>query len=111
MIFNKPVLYSLPTAVSSVTMNHGIDLFSLYLLFDLLITGRNFEDLTNLQVICCHKGGDSEGHAWLYYKALNQTFSAQKYQGLPLNSRSNSMVKDKKIFSLVISKLMSAFSL
>ena len=53
-LLNRLVVYSLPTAMSYSTVNHTMDLFYLLkegfknLLFDLLITGRSFEDLSYL---------------------------------------------------------------
>ena len=51
---NRPVVYSFPTGMSSLTVNHSIDLLYLlkenfkYLLMDLLITGSSFENLIYL---------------------------------------------------------------
>ena len=53
-LFNRLVVYSLPTAMSSLTGNNTIDLFYLLrenfknLLFDLSITGWSFENLSYL---------------------------------------------------------------
>ena len=51
---NRPVVYSFPTGMSSLTVNHSMDLLYLlkenfkYLLMDLLITGSSFENLIYL---------------------------------------------------------------
>ena len=97
--------------MSSVAGNHTIDLFCLLkenfkkFLFDLLITGRSLE---NLSSCFCHKDGDSQEYGRTHSETLNQNLLAQEYRGSPPNS---SMLKIKRIFSLVISKPMSAFSL
>ena len=59
-----------------------------------------------------HKDKDSEEYARPHYEALNQTLLAQYilwYGSLWYPVRS-SRLKNKQIFLLVISKLMSAFS-
>ena len=54
LLLNRLVVYSLPTAMTSVTRNHMIDFFCLLkgnfknLLSDSLITGRSFENLSYL---------------------------------------------------------------
>ena len=55
------------------------------LLFNLLITGRRFENLS-YQVVRYHKDEDSEKYARTYYEALNQALLTQKYRGSPLNA-------------------------
>ena len=63
---NRIFVYSLPDAMSSLTGNHTMDLFYLLkenfknFLYDLLITGRNFENLSYL---------DSQEYARTYHKA------------------------------------------
>ena len=53
-LMNRLVIYSLPTAMSSLSRNHTMDLFYLLkknfknLLFDLLIMGKSFENLSYL---------------------------------------------------------------
>ena len=53
-LLNRLVVYLLPTAMSSLTGNHMIDLMYLLkeifknLLFDLLITGKGFQNLSYL---------------------------------------------------------------
>ena len=64
---------------------------------------------------------NSEKHARTYYEALNLTLLTQKYRGAVFqyilrpgslwHLLNGSMLKCKRIFSLVISKLMFAFSL
>ena len=54
-------------------------------LFDLLITGRSFENLS-YQVVRCHKDEDSEECARTYYETLSQTLLTHKYQGWPPNT-------------------------
>ena len=56
------------------------------LLFDLLIMGRSFENLSYCQIVRCHKNEDSEEYARTYYETLNQTLVTQKYQGSPPNT-------------------------
>ena len=68
----------------SLTGNHMMNLLYLlkrnfkYLLFDLLITGRSFENLSYLSVVRYHKDKHSEEYTWKYYEALNQTLLTQK---------------------------------
>ena len=50
------------------------------LLFDLLIIGRSFENLSYLSSCSLHKDEDSEEYARTYYEALNQTLLTQKYR-------------------------------
>ena len=123
---NHLVAYSLRTAISSLAGNHTMDLLYLLkdnfknLLFNLLITGRSFEKCLIYQVVRNHKDHDSGEYIRTYYEALNQTLLTPKCRGTAsqyiLWSRGlcypvrSSMLKNKRIFSLVISKLMSAFS-
>ena len=43
------------------------------LLFDLLIIGKRFENLSYLSSCLLYKDEDSEEYARMYYEALNQT--------------------------------------
>ena len=78
--------------MSSLTGNHTMDLLYLLkenfknLLFDLLIIGRSFENLSYLSSCSLHKDEDSEEYARTYYEALNQTLLTQKYPGSPSNT-------------------------
>ena len=122
-LLNWIVVYSLPTAMSSLTRNHTMDWFwTLKISYWTYQTGRSFENLCYLWIVRCHKDEDSEEYARTYYETLNQTLSTEKYQPSPPNTfclrsesswhrLSSSMLENKRIFSLVISKLMSAFSL
>ena len=47
------------------------------LLFDLLIIGRSFENLSYLSSCSLHKDEDSEEYAQTYYEALNQKLLTQ----------------------------------
>ena len=122
------LVYSLPTTVLSVTGNHGMDLFYPLkesfqnLLFDSLITGKSFENLSYLSSF-------SFSQRWRFrriylnvLRGIESDLAYTKVLGIvseyilrceslwhPLSS---SMLKNKRIFSLVISKLlMSAFCL
>ena len=56
------------------------------LLFDLLITGRSFENLSYLSSCSFdHKDEDSEEFIRAYYKALNQTLLTQTHRSSPPN--------------------------
>ena len=126
-LLNRLVVYSLLTAMTSVTRYHIMDLFYLLkedfknLLFDSLITGRNFENLSYLSSCLLSQRWSfrrirpnvlrgNESH--LVYTKVSGVSSQYilQYRSLwhPLSS---SMLKNKRIFSLVISKLMSSFSL
>ena len=78
-------IYSLPTAMNSVTGNHLSDLFYLLkenfknLLFDSLIMGRSFEKLSYLSSCSLSQRWRFREHARTYYEALNQTFLKQKF--------------------------------
>ena len=126
-LFNRLVTYSLPTAMSSVTGNHTMDLFYLLkeniknLLFDSLITGRSFQNLSyqsscslsqrwRFWRICSNVLRNIEPD--LAYTKVSGVFSQYSLQsGSSWHPLSSSMLKNKRIFSLVFSKLMSAFSL
>ena len=55
------------------------------LLFDLLIIGKRFENLSYLSSCLLYKDEDSEEYARMYYEALNQTLLTQKYRLSPPN--------------------------
>ena len=117
----------MPTSMRSVAGNHTMDFF--YLLKDNFkkssyLTHKSREGASRIclifQVVRCHKDRDSEEYTLTYYETLNQTFLTQKYWGrLPINLRSgsllhplrSSMLTNKQVFSLVISKLMYVFFL
>ena len=107
----------LPTAMSSVAENYTMDLF--YLLKENFKNHGNeiWEFALFIKLFFATKMEISIKYAF----SLNQTLFTQKYWGVasqyilrsgslwhPLSSN---MLKNKRIFSLVISKLMSAFSL
>ena len=123
-LLNRLVVYSLLTAMISVTRYHIKDLFYLLnedfknLLFDSLITGRNFENLSyfiKLFVVSKRRirsnvlrGNESD----LVYTKVSGVASQYILQYRSLSHLlSSSILKNKHIFSLVISKLMSSFSL
>ena len=93
IFFLNRLVYSMPTAMSSLTENHTMDL--LYLLKKSLLLKISY--LTYwpwhgasricfiYQVVHCLKR-DSTEYACTYYKALNQTLLAQKYQGSSTNT-------------------------
>ena len=68
-----------------LTENHTMDLLYLLivnfknLLFDLLIIGRSFENLSIYQVARYQKDEDSEEYARTYYEAMN-TLLPQRYR-------------------------------
>ena len=122
------LVYSMPTAMSSVTGNQTTDLFYLLkenlfvknLLFNLLIMARSFKNLLYLSScslpqrrfhrIRSHvlQGTESD---LAYTKVSGVVYQyILRFRSLwhPLSS---SMLINKQIFSLVISKLISAFSL
>ena len=124
---NRLVVYSLPTNMSSLTGNHTMDLFYLLkenfknLLFDLLFTGRRFQNLSYL--LSC-----SLSQKWRFRRKRSNVlrgiesdldytkvsrFASQHIllAGSLWHPLSSSMLKNKPIFSLVISKLILAFSL
>ena len=126
-LLNRLVVYLLPTVMNSLTANHKTDLFCLLkknfknLLTDLLITGRSFEILSYLS--SC-----SLSQRWRFLRIRSNIFrniepdlAYTKVSGVasqyilwseslwhPLSS---SMLENKRIFSLVISKLLSDFSM
>ena len=69
---NQLTVYSSPTGMNSVTVNHTMDLF--YLLKE------NFIVLF-YQVIRFHKDGDFEEYPRTHYEALNQTLLKQTFWG------------------------------
>ena len=123
-LLNRLVIYSLPTAMSFLTENHTMDLFLLNfinLLFDLLITGKSFENLSYLS--SC-----SLSQKWRFSRLRSKVLlgiepdlactkvSMVASQYLLWSGRLwypliSGMVKNKGIFSLVIWELMPAFSL
>ena len=126
--FYIPLELTRLTAMSSLIGNHTMNLSYLLkenfknLLLDLLITRRSFENFS-YQVVRCRRDEDSEEYAGTYYEALNQTLLTQKHKSIGVASQyilrsgsswhrlNSSMLKNRRSFSLVISKLMSAFSL
>ena len=120
------VLFPLPTAMSSLTGNHTMDLLYLLkenfknLLFNLLITGGSLENLSYLS-------SRSLSQKWRFWiirsnvlRGIESDLAYTKVSGAasqyilwfeslryPVRS---SMLKNKRIFSLIISKLMPAFS-
>ena len=89
------------------------------LLSDILITGMSFENLSYLSSCLYHKDKYSEEYTRTYYEALNQTLLHKSIGGrLPIHFKvwklmvpvRCSMLKNKRIFSLVISRSMPDFS-
>ena len=122
-LLNQLVVYLPSTAMSSQIRNHMMDL--LYLLkedfkkplFNSLITGMSYKNLSYLSSCLLSQ-------RWrfrrIHSNVLRLIESALAYtKVLRINSQygsswypqSSSMLKSKRIFSLVFSKLMSAFSL
>ena len=125
-LLNRLVLYSLPTAMSSLPGNHTID--SLYLLkenfknllFDFLITGRSFKSLSYLS--SC-----SLWQRWRFWRILSNVLRDIE-SDLPYTKVSgvtsqyilwsgslwypvrSSTLKNRRIFWLVISRSMPDFS-
>ena len=123
---NRAVVYSLRTAMSNLTGNHTMDLLYLLkknfkkLLSDILITERSFKNLSYLS--CC-----SLSQKWRFWRIHSNVL-----RGIELELAStkvsvvasqyilwpgsiwypvrSSMLKNKRIFSLVISALMPVFS-
>ena len=123
---NGPV-YSLPTAMSSVAGNYTMDSFYLLkenfknLLFDCLITGKNCENLSYLSSYLLSERWSFQRIHLNVLRDIESDLAYTKVSGVicqfilrsgslwpPL---SISVHKIKRLFSLVISKLMSAFSL
>ena len=125
-LLNWLVTYLLPTAMSSLTGNHTMDLLYLLkensknLLFGLLIIGKSFENLSYLS--SC-----SLSRTWRFWRIRSNVLRGIE-SGLAYTKESgvasyyilwsgsvwypvrSSTLKNKRIFSLVISKLMPAFS-
>ena len=120
-------IFLLPTAMSFLTGNHTMDLFHLVkknsknILLDLLAMGINFEDLSYLS-------NCSLSQIWRFWRihskvlqGIESNLTYAKVSGIDphyiLRSESlwhplsSSILKNKRIFLLVTSKLMSAFSL
>ena len=124
---NRLAVYSLPTAMSSLTGYHTMDLFYLLkknsknLLLHLLIPGKSFKKLSYLsscllsqrsrfRKICSNVlRGIESGLAYTKVSGVASQYILQT--GSLWHLLSSSMLKNKRIFSLVIFKLMSAFSL
>ena len=118
-LLNWFVVYSLPTAMSSVTGNHTMDLLYLLkenlknLIFDLLIRGRSFQNLSYLSSLFVVKKMEILKNTleritrhWIS-PCLHKSIGGR----LPIYfTLSSSMLENKRIFSLVIWKLMSPFS-
>ena len=85
------------------------------ILFESLITRRTSRIFLIYRVVRCHKDGDSEEYVRTYYEALNHTLyrgrgsSPNTFHGL--QAMESTKLKNNQIFSLVVSKLMSAFYL
>ena len=102
----------------SLTENHMMDLLYLlkenfrHLVFNLLITGRASRICLIYQVVFYHKDEDSVEYIWTYYEALDQTLLTQYilWSGSLWYAVRSSMLKNKRIFSLVILKLTPAFT-
>ena len=126
VFLNRFVVYSLFTAMSSLTGNHTMELLYLLkenfnnLLFDLLIIGRSFEYLSYLSRCSLSqrwrfwrirskvlRGIESN---LAYTKILGVSSQYILWSGSLWYPVRNSLLKNKRIFSLVISKLMPAFS-
>ena len=127
LLLNRFVVYLLPTAMSSVTVNYTMDLFYLLkenfknLLLGLIMTGRSFENLSYLsscslsqkwrfQRICSNLLRDIESDLALT-KVSGVTSQYILGSGSLSQPLSSSMLKNNRIFSLEILKLISAFSL
>ena len=115
-LFNRFVVYSLPATMNFLTGNYTIDLFYLLkenfknLLSDLLITERSFENLSYLS-------NCSLSQRWRFrrirsnvLRGIESNLAYKKVSGSLWHPLSSSMLKNERIFLLVISKLMSAFS-
>ena len=110
---------SLPTTMSSLTGNHMMVLFYLLkenfknLLFNLLITGKSFENLSYLSSCSLSQ----RKRFWrIRSNVLRGTESDLAYTNISgaafqyISWSRSSMLKNKRISSLVISKLMPVFS-
>ena len=124
-LLNRLVIYSLPTAMSFLIGNHTMDLLYLlkenFKLFDLLITGRSFENLSYLSSCSLLQRSRFRRIRSNVLRNIESDLAytevsgvASKYilrSGSLWHPLSSSMPGNKRIFSLVIPKLMSAFSL
>ena len=126
-LLNRFVVYSLPAAMSSLAGNHTMDLFYLLkenfknLQFDLLITGRDFENLSYLSSCSFSQRSRFRRIRSNVLRGIGLTLAYTKksvfasqyilWSGTLWHLLNNGMLENQRIFSLVISKLMSAFSL
>ena len=126
ILLNQLVAYSLLTAMRSLTENHAMVLLYLLkenfknILFNLLITGRIFKNLSYLWSrllsqrwrfwrICSNVWPGIESD--LAYTKVSLVASQYiLWSGSLWYPVRSSMLKNKQFFSLVISKLMPAFS-
>ena len=113
--------------MSSLTGNHTMNLFYLLkenfknLIFNLLITGTSFENLSYLSSCSLSQSWRFRRIRSNVLRYTESVFAYTKVSGVSsqyiLRSRSlwhplsSSMLENKRIFSLVISKLMPAFCL
>ena len=88
-LLNRPAVYFLPTAMSFSTANHKMDLFYLLkenfknLLLDLLITGRSFENWSDLSSCFLSQRWRFWRIRSMHYETLNHSLLAKKYQRSP----------------------------
>ena len=118
---NRLVVYSFPTAVNSLTGDHTINFFYLLkmnfrnLLFDLLITGHIFENLTYLSSCSLSKSLRFQRinckSDLAYIKALGINCQYILWSGSLWHPLNSSIARTKEIVLLITSKLMPAFSL
>ena len=125
-LLNRLVVYSLPTAMSYLTGNHTMDLLYLLkenfknLLSDLLIPGRSFENLSYLSICLLSQRLRIRRIRSNVLRGIESYFTYTKVSAVasqyilwsgslwyPVRS---SMLKNRRFYSLVISKLMPAFS-
>ena len=125
-LLNRLVVYSMPTAMSSVTGNHTMDLFHLLeenfknVLFESLIMGRSFQNLSYLSSCSLSQRRFRRIHSNVL-RDIEWDLSCTKVSGVfsqyillsgsLWHSLSSIMLNIKHIFSLIISKLISTFSL
>ena len=132
--------YSLPTTMSSITGNEFMDLLYLLkdtfknLLFDLLIIGRNFENLSYLSNCSLSRRwrfwrirsnvlwGIKSGFAYTKYRGRLAKVSGSPRKSIGVASQyvlwsgslwytvRSSMLKNKRYFSFLISEFTPAFS-
>ena len=126
-LLNRFVVYLLPTSMTSVTGNHTMELFYLFkenfknLLFNSLITGWSFENLSDLSSCLLSqrlrfqgirsnvlRGNGSDVSYTKVLEVVSRHILRSGSLWYPLSS---SILKNKSIFSLVNSKLMCTFSL